>query len=293
MKKRRVAISEICYELGLSYEGTDKMIDGLNLCNRTSIHKNILSYVTDVSYLKNVKRNPSVTALVIDEKTLKHVEGLDNLTFIKCNNSEEVFYDIHEFLYREGFYERFDFESEIGDAEIGRGAVVERGVRIGDGVKIGANTVIRSGTVIEDDCSVGCNCTLGSEGFQVLRINGKNRKIPHVGMALIKKNVDIGDNTCICNSLFEGSTYIGEGVKIDNLVYVGHNLYIGKNAVVTAHVTLCGSAVIEEDAWIAPNVSVLNRVTVGKGAKVGLGAVVTRDVVPYTTVYGCPAKIHG
>ncbi len=61
---------------------------------------------------------------------------------------------------------------------------------------------------------------------------------------------------------------------------------------ITAHVITCGSAVIEDGAWIAPNSSILNRVTIGKGAKVGLGSVVTRDVAPYTLVYGSPAKLH-
>ena len=89
-----------------------------------------------------------------------------------------------------------------------------------------------------------------------------------------------------------GETYIGEGAKIDNLVHVAHNLYIGRNAVVTAHVILCGSSRVEEGAWIVPNSSVLNRVVIGRGAKVGLGSVVTRDVPPYSVVYGSPAKEH-
>ena len=83
-----------------------------------------------------------------------------------------------------------------------------------------------------------------------------------------------------------------ENVKIDNHVHVGHNLRIEKNAVITAQVTLCGSAVIEEGAWIAPNSSIINRVVIGKYSKVGLGSVVTKDVAPYSTVYGVPAKEH-
>ena len=116
--------------------------------------------------------------------------------------------------------------------------------------------------------------------------------ITHVGRCHICSNVYIGDNTCICNSLFEGETYVGEGAKIDNLVHIAHNLYIGKGAVITAHVITCGSSIIEDGAWIAANSSILNRVTIGKGAKVGLGSVVTRDVAPYTVVYGSPAKAH-
>ena len=81
--------------------------------------------------------------------------------------------------------------------------------------------------------------------------------------------------------------------KIDNLVYVAHNIYIGKNSVITAHVCLCGSSIVEEGVWIAPNVSVINKAIIGKYSKVGLGSVVTKDVPPYAVVYGNPAKEHG
>ena len=188
----------------------------------------------------------------------------------------------------------YDFEPVIGkECRIAETAVVEKGVVIGNHVTIGHNTVVRSGSVIEDNTTIGCNTTIGSEGFQLIT-DGSNAPmhITHVGRCHICSNVYIGDNTCICNSLFEGETYVGEGAKIDNLVHIAHNLYIGKGAVITAHVITCGSSIIEDGAWIAPNSSILNRVTIGKGAKVGLGSVVTRDVAPYTVVYGSPAKAH-
>lgn len=286
-----IQISQICQTMKLRYTGDDRKIGGLNLCNRKSVQACILSYVTDLSYYDTVKRNHAIAALVLTEECFLKYKELDYLSFIISDSPEKVFYDIHEYLLQNGYYEKYDFDSEIGNAQISDTAVIEKGVRIGNGVKIGANTVVRRGTVIEDNCIIGCNSTIGSEGFQVLRIDGKNRKIPHAGGVLIRNGAVIGDNTCICNSLFEGEVYVGAGAMIDNLVYIGHNLYIGENAVVTAHVILCGSAIIEDDAWIAPNASVLNRICVGKGAKVGLGAVVTKDVPPYITAYGNPAKI--
>lgn len=106
----------------------------------------------------------------------------------------------------------------------------------------------------------------------------------------IHKNAYISDNTCVCNTLFEGKTYIGENAHIDNLVHIGHNGHIGDDSVITAGVILCGSVYIGNDAWIAPNSSIANRVDIGDGATVWLGSVVTRDVPPNSLAYGVPAK---
>ena len=80
---------------------------------------------------------------------------------------------------------------------------------------------------------------------------------------------------------------------IDNLAYVGHNVRIGENAVVTAGTILCGSATVEDGAWVGSNSSVLNRVTVGSGAMVGIGSVVTRDIPKDALAYGVPARVRG
>lgn len=291
-------ISNIVEILNLSFEGEDIEVDGLGLCNRNSIHTSILSYVTNKSYVEYVRNNHTITCLVLSKKMQK-VYTFDaigrKISYIISDKPEVCFYNIHEMLCKSNeFYKKFNFESKIGtDCSIDQSVIIEKGVIIGDNVKIGPNSVIKSGSIIEDNSIIGCNTTIGSEGFQVI-MDGDNMPmhITHVGGCHIGTNVYIGDNTCICNSLFEGETYIGDGAKIDNLVHIAHNLYVGKNAVITAHVILCGSSRIEEGAWIGPNSSVLNRVVVGKYSKVGLGSVVTRDVASNTIVYGVPAKVH-
>jgi UDP-3-O-[3-hydroxymyristoyl] glucosamine N-acyltransferase len=163
---------------------------------------------------------------------------------------------------------------------------------VGDNVTIGAGSVVKRGSIIDDNTIIGCNTIIGSEGFQLVTESGRTpMHITHVGRCHICSNVYIGDNTCVCNSLFEGETYVGAGTKIDNLVHVAHNIFIGQNAVITAGCILSGSSVIEDEAWIGPNASILNRVVVGTGAKVGIGAVVIKGVAPYTTVFGNPAKV--
>ena len=292
---RCIKISEICKTFGLTYEGNDIEIDGLNLCNRPSQYSKILTYVTSGEYVDIIKNNSAVAAIVLDKKNyFQYVMSLgEKYTYIVCKCPEKIFYDIHDYLYyQKHFYEKYNFVKEIGsDCSIEEGAIIEDGVKIGNRVVIGHNTVIKRGTTISDDCVIGCNTTIGSEGFQVFRIGGVNRRVKHCGGVFIDKDVSIGDNTDVCNSLFEGNTHIGKNTKIDNLVHVGHNVFIGDNAVITAGTILCGSCVVENQAWIGVNTSILNRVVVGENSKVGMGSVVTHNVPAATLVYGVPARI--
>lgn len=295
---KSIRLSELVIKMNLDYLGEDTEIDGLGLCNHHTTYNSILSYVTSDKYVAAVRENSKIVCLVLPDD-LAEAYSEDKvgrkLSFIVSPKPEICFYIIHEVLCRLGeFYEVYDFEPVIGKGcSIAKTAVIENGVIVGDNVIIGHNTVVRSGSIIDDDTTIGCNTTVGAEGFQLIT-DGENipMHITHVGRCHICSNVYIGDNTCVCNSLFGGETYIGEGAKIDNLVHIAHNLYVGKKAIITAHVITCGSSIIEECAWIGPNSSILNRVTVGKGAKVGLGSVVTRDVAPYSLVYGSPAKEH-
>ena len=285
--------------LTVELQGQDEVeIDGLNFCNRKTTMQRCLSFVTNDKYVDMVASATHVLALVVSkEDAVQYKEILErrNGCLIISEQPEIDFYKIHESLCKEtDFYPKYDFETQIGkNCKIDRTAVIEKGVIIGNNVSIGPLTVIKSGSIIDDNTQIGCNTVIGSEGFQLIKYDGMApMHITHVGRCHICSDVFVGDNVCVCNSLFGGETYIGQGVKIDNLVHIAHNIYIGKNAVITAQVILCGSSVVEDEAWIAPNVSVLNRVTIGKGAKVGLGSVVTRDVAPHTVVYGNPAKVH-
>lgn len=274
------------------------MIDGLNLCNRNSEKRSILSYATSDAYKEFVINSSYIKAMIIhaeDFEIYKQIMEERNGALIVSPESETDFYKIHEYLYAKTcFYDKYVFPAQIGsNCNIDKSAVIENGVIIGNNVTIGPLTVIRRGSIIDDNTTIGCNTVIGSEGFQLITSdNLPPMHITHTGKCHICSDVFVGDNTCICNSLFEGETYIGTGTKIDNSVHVAHNLYVGKNAVITAHVIICGSARIEDNAWIAPNVSILNKVTIGKGAKVGMGSVVTKNVAPGAIVYGNPAKAH-
>jgi UDP-3-O-[3-hydroxymyristoyl] glucosamine N-acyltransferase len=131
---------------------------------------------------------------------------------------------------------------------------------------------------------------IGSEGFGYERNEkGEIEKFPHIGGVIIGNDVDIGANTCIDRGSLE-DTVIGDGTKIDNLVHVGHNAKIGKHVLITALSLIGGSAEIGDYATIWSAAVIKDHVRIGHHAIIGAGAVVIKDVKPYETVVGVPAR---
>lgn len=177
------------------------------------------------------------------------------------------------------------------DIRLGVNVIIEKDVEIGKNTAIGHNTVIKKGTIIKDNVTIGCNCTIGGEGFGYEKTKDKLYNfIPHIGNVIISEWVEIGNNTCIDRAVI-GSTYIGENVKIDNLVHIAHGVEIQKNSLIIANTMIAGSVKIGEDCWISPSSSILNKVTIKDNAVVGLGAVVLKNVDSNTVVVGNPSKV--
>lgn len=293
---REIYLNEIKKKFDFQVIGNNVKIDGLNLCNRDSKFSSIMSYVTNSKYVDYVNNNKNITCLVL---TLNDFELYKNsinrdITYLIHSSPETLFYNIHNYLYFEtDFYDHYNFETRIGNnVNIHKSVQIDKGVIIGDDVNIGANTVIKKGSIIDSGVTIGCNSTIGSEGFQIISGEHGYIHVVHAGRTRIHSNVYIGDNCAVCNSLFEGETIVGENSKIDNLVHIAHNSYVGKNVVITAGVILCGSSVLLDNAWIGVNTSILNNVVIGKNSIIGIGSVVTRSIPDNSKAYGVPAKVH-
>lgn len=103
------------------------------------------------------------------------------------------------------------------------------------------NTVILKDTIIEDNVVIGANNTIGGVGFGYEKDReGNFELIPHIGNVHIKRNVEIGNNTCIDRAVL-GSTILEENVKVDNLVHIAHGVFVGRNSVVIANAMVAGS----------------------------------------------------
>ena len=128
----------------------------------------------------------------------------------------------------------------IGDnAVIGDGAIIYPHTYIGNFVEIGAETVIYSSVTVREYCKVGKRCVIhasaviGADGFGFTTKNGVHTKVPQVGNVIVEDDVEIGAHVGIDRAAM-GSTVIGHGTKIDNLVHIAHNCKIGANCLIVA-----------------------------------------------------------
>lgn len=268
------------------------IIQGLNLCNRNTVYRSILSYATSDRFIESINSNDAIKALLVTKSCYDNiVNSLRNgMIYFITELPEHTFYDLHNYLWNSTeFYNHYDSEPIIGvNCNIHKSVVIENGVVIKDRVTIGPNSVIRSGSVIESDTYIGCCSVIGSEGFQAIR--GYQKSVKHVGGTHIGFNVWIGDNTTIGNEAFEGCSEIGDNTKISNHVHIAHCCKIGKNCVITASVLMMGSVKIDDNVWLAPNSVLMNKVVVKQDAFVGTMSLVTRPVSEGITVVGIPAK---
>lgn len=184
----------------------------------------------------------------------------------------------------------------IGEhTSIGDNSAILAGAYIGNNVTIGQNCRIYPYAVIYDDTVIGNNVTIhsgtiiGADGFGYKFRNGCHIKVPQVGNVVIEDNVEIGANTCIDRGAL-GSTTIGLGSKIDNLVQIGHNNKVGKHVIMCGLTGVSGSCNIEDYAVLAGSSGVADHVTIGKGAVVLARSGVAGDVPAGTQFFGSPAK---
>jgi UDP-3-O-[3-hydroxymyristoyl] glucosamine N-acyltransferase len=160
---------------------------------------------------------------------------------------------------------------QIGDgSHIGARSTVAPDVSIGKNCKIHANVTIRSGTILGNNVEVQSGTVLGSDGFGYVRDDetGRYEKFPQIGRLEIGDDVEIGANVTIDRGALD-ATIIGRGVKMDNMVHVGHNVTIGENVVIAAQTGISGSVVIEKDAIIAGQVGIADHVRIEEGVILG------------------------
>jgi UDP-3-O-[3-hydroxymyristoyl] glucosamine N-acyltransferase len=180
----------------------------------------------------------------------------------------------------------------VGDRTvIGAGCYVGHGARIGADCRFYANVSIREGTITGDRVTVHNGAVIGSDGFGYVQEAGEWKKIPQIGIVEIGNDVEIGANVAIDRARF-GKTVVGNGVKIDNLVQVAHNVIIGDNTAMAAQVGISGSSTIGKNVMLGGQAGLAGHIKVGDNSVVGAQAGVTKDVPPAVFVSGYPAMPH-
>ena len=178
--------------------------------------------------------------------------------------------------------------------EIGAGAVLQSGNNVGadsvlaEGVNLFPNVTIYPRTKIGKRVRIHAGTTIGSDGYGYVLDGGIHRKVPQIGNVVIGDDVEIGANVTVDRGAL-GSTVIGAGTKIDNLVQIAHNVVIGKHCLICSQVGISGSTTLEDYVVLGGQAGLGGHITIGKGVKAGGQAGITSDIAPGTFVNGTPA----
>lgn len=218
------------------------------------------------------------------------------LSFIICDNPKFSFFDfINNYITMETSYwieKNISLTSDIYpdvtfgyNVKIGKNVVIAPKTHIGSNTIIGNNVVIRSNTIIGDNVLIKDNSVIGSEGFGFVKSDQEIIHVPQLGFIHIGDDTIIG-SCCTIEKPALGSTIIEEGVKIDDLVQIGHNQHIGANTMIATGFKGIGGCSIGKNCFIGMGVTVVSKkATIGNNCFVGAGTILTKPVPDNKTVY--------
>ena len=260
-----------------------------------------LSFLSNPKYEQYLYTTKASVIIVNDDQKLdRPVAG----TIVRVKNAYLAFSTLLELynkirLDRTGVEDRafIDPTAQVGDdAYIGAFAYIDRGVvigkrckiypnvYIGENVKIGDDTTLFPGVSVYFDCVIGerviihSGAVVGSDGFGFApQEDGSYNKISQIGNVIVGDDVEIGANAVIDRATM-GSTVIGQGVKLDNLIQIAHNVEIGKNTVIAAQSGISGSTKIGENAVVGGQVGVVGHITIANGSQIQAQSGVNRSI---------------
>ena len=271
-----------------------------------------LAYLTNPRYEQYIYTTEA--SIVLVDKTFEPKEEV-KATLIKVENVAECVLNLLEMYNaakprKRGIAKMASISEEATVGEncyVGDFAVIERGAKIGDNVQIypqcyigdnvtiGEGTKLYPGVKIYEGCRIGKNCILhagsviGADGFGFApREDGTFAKIPQLGIVILEDNVEIGANTCIDRAKTD-ATIIHSGVKLDNLIQLGHNVEVGANTVMSAQVGIAGTTKVGSNCFIAGQVGIADHITVGNGVKIGSKSGIDKSVADGEIRFGYPA----
>lgn len=185
--------------------------------------------------------------------------------------------------------------SYIGkNVKLGKGVKIYPQCYIGDGVVIGDHTVLRAGVKVYEGCKIGNRCivhsgaVIGADGFGFAPKDGHYEKIPQIGIVIISDDVEIGANTTIDRATF-GSTTIGRGTKLDNLIMVAHNVTIGEDNVFASQTGIAGSTHIGNSNMVGGQCGFAGHITIGDHNEFGAQSGIPNNVGNGKRLLGYPA----
>jgi UDP-3-O-[3-hydroxymyristoyl] glucosamine N-acyltransferase len=266
-----------------------------------------ISFLNSGQYLDKFLASKAGFCLMDEKNISKIPQGMIGLVhknpYFCYSQVANAFYETRKLE----FSDKLIHESaQIGEgSQIAPNAFIGKNVQIGKNCTIGPSASIMEGCLIGDNCIINANATvsfsiignntvifngakIGQDGFGFAHNAGVNHKIIQLGIVEIGNDVEIGANSCVDRGAIE-NTKIGDGVKIDNLVQVAHNVVIGRGTVAAGCSAFAGSSKVGNYVQVGGNSSISGHITIGDGAKIAGMTGVIRDVEPMQVVAGIPA----
>jgi UDP-3-O-[3-hydroxymyristoyl] glucosamine N-acyltransferase len=308
-----LTIDELALLCDASIKGNAPSIEITTAAEIKTAIENQVTVLSNSKYAKYLKDTKASACFISDQLLSEDVP--ENLILLICEDPEISFIKAVKALHPAPEFTRsIAKQSDIADSvvlardihvgafssiaehsAIGEETEIFANVHIGCNVTVGTNCRIYPNVVLYDNTQIGDNVIIhsgtiiGADGFGYKYRNNEHVKVPHVGNVVIADNVEIGANTCIDRGAL-GSTTIGAGSKIDNLVQLGHNNKVGRNVIICGQSGISGSCTIGDGAVLAGGVGLADHVNIGYQAVVMGRSGVSGDVEPCTQVFGTPAK---
>lgn len=162
-------------------------------------------------------------------------------------------------------------------AQVGAGCYVGCGATIGAGTRLVANVYVADGCVVGRDCLLHPGAVIGADGFGFAKDGERWHKVPQLGRAVLGDAVEVGANTTVDRGAL-ADTVIGNGVKLDNLIHVAHNVRIGDNTAIAAQVGIAGSTTIGQRCTIGGQAGIVDHLTIADDVYITAGTLVTSSI---------------
>jgi UDP-3-O-[3-hydroxymyristoyl] glucosamine N-acyltransferase len=193
-----------------------------------------------------------------------------------------------------------DFAVISENVSLGDGVQLYPQVYVGDNVKIGEGTILHPGVKVYEGCEIGSHCVihagavLGADGFGFVPNQENNyEKIPQVGKVIIEDHVEVGANTTVDRATM-GATILRKGVKLDNLVMIGHNVEVDENTVIAAQTGISGSTKVGKNCMFGGQVGLIGHINIASGVKIAAQSGITKDIKEEgIVIQGSPAFEFG
>jgi UDP-3-O-[3-hydroxymyristoyl] glucosamine N-acyltransferase len=297
-------LSNICDELGLSFEGEDRPIEGIHTLHEANASQ--LSFLHSTKYLDQLPHTQAAAVLVearyLDSVPSHTIALVTDEPYLMLAYATKFFaHKITTETLSPQIGEGCDIDESV---RFGKGVVIGDGVSIlpgcyiGDSVTIGSGTLLYPNVTIYHGCEIGSKCVLhagtviGSDGFGFAHTStGEHVKIYQNGTVLIEDEVEIGANCAIDRAVF-GATIIRRGSKLDNLIQIAHNCDIGAHSLLASQVGLAGSTTMGRNVVMGGQSASAGHLHIGDFSTIAGKGGVTKTLEGKKTYSGFPAIEH-